>query len=105
MDESIWTEVRNCFDPSGEILNLLSGIRGSAPAVVIDAVVDTYQRMNSRRPGGDYVGGRKEYVVNRVAAHVGCAPEEIALTRNTTDGVTTVISGFPLKADLLRARS
>jgi selenocysteine lyase/cysteine desulfurase len=44
------------------------------------------------------VGSRKEDVRKQVAAHVGCAPDEIALTRNTTDGVTTVISGLPLKA-------
>lgn len=96
-DESLWATVRAAFSYNEEVLNLGSAVRGVAPTPVSHAVTDTYRRYNEYRPGGAYVSGWKEKAKHRLAAHVGCRPEEIALTRNTTDGVTTVLFGMNLK--------
>jgi isopenicillin-N epimerase len=98
-DEAFWAVVRDAFGGVvGPSVKLWTVVRGPSPCIVTDAVVDGYLRINQSQPGGNNYPGRKEEVRRRLAAHVGCAPDEIALTRNTTDGVTTVISGLPLRA-------
>jgi len=99
-DESLWAEVQKAFNYSPEVINLATVVRGVAPKVVSDAVIDTYTRVNEYRPGGNYFGlaERRETIRKRLAEHAGCAAEEIAVTRNTTDGVTTVIAGLKLNA-------
>jgi selenocysteine lyase/cysteine desulfurase len=97
-DEAFWTVVRDSYEGVRSSINLATVARGRAPRVVTDAVIDDYLRINQSREGGNNYIGRKEEVRRRVAAHVGCAPDEIALTRNTTDGVTTVVSGLPMRA-------
>jgi selenocysteine lyase/cysteine desulfurase len=98
-DEAFWAVVRDAFggvvSPS---VKLWTVVRGPSPRIVTDAVIDDYLRINESRPGGNNYRERKEEVRRRLAAHIGCAPAAIALTRNTTDGVTTVISGLPLRA-------
>ncbi|MCI0388879.1 MAG: aminotransferase class V-fold PLP-dependent enzyme [Acidobacteria bacterium] len=99
-DESLWAEVRKAYNYSPDVINMASVVRGVAPKVVSDAVIDTYTRVNEFRPGGNYnnVGERQATIRQRLAAHVRLATEEIATTRNTTDGVTTVIAGLKLQA-------
>ena len=80
------------------IRQAVDGRQGPSPRIVTDAVVEGYLRINESRRGGNNYPERKEEVRRRLAAHIGCEPEAIALTRNTTDGVTTVISGLPLRA-------
>jgi isopenicillin-N epimerase len=96
-DEAFWSVVRDAFEGVRSSINLWTVARGPSPRIVTDAVVDGYLRINQSRRGGNNYPGRREDVRRRVAAHVGCAPEEIALTRNTTDGVTTVVSGLPMR--------
>jgi isopenicillin-N epimerase len=96
-DEAFWSVVRDAFEGVRSSINLWTVARGPSPRVVTDAVIDGYLRMNQSRRGGNNYPERREEVRRRLAAHVGCAPEEVALTRNTTDGVTTVVSGLSLR--------
>jgi selenocysteine lyase/cysteine desulfurase len=95
-DESLWTEVQKSYNYNPEIINLSSVVRGVSPQMVTDAVTDTYTRINEFRVGGNYVRGKKEEMRKRLAEFVGCTSEELAMTRNTTDGVTTVAFGMKL---------
>ncbi len=97
-DETPWAEVRKAFNYSSEVINLSTVVRGVAPRIVSDAVIDTYTRVNEYRPGGNYsdIVERRRAIRNRLAERVGCEAEELAITRNTTDGVTTVIAGLKL---------
>lgn len=95
-DESLWTEVQKAYRYNEDIINLSSVVRGVSPELVTDAVTDTYLRINEFRAGGNYVRGKKEEMRKRLAEFVGCSAEELALTRNTTDGVTTVVFGLKL---------
>jgi isopenicillin-N epimerase len=99
-DELLWAEVQKAFNYNPEVINLATVVRGVAPKTVSDAVIDTYTRFNEYRPGGNYlnIGALRETIRKRLAERAGCVAEEIALTRNTTDGVTTVIAGLKLKA-------
>ena len=47
-------------------------------------------------PGGNLVPGRKDAIRKRLAAYINCPPEQLAITRNTTEGVNTVLSGWKL---------
>ena len=97
-DEAFWALVRDAFEGVRSSNFLGTVARGCSPCVVTDAVTDCYLLMNQTRRGGNNYPERKEEVQRRVALHVGCSPEEIALTRNTTDGITTVISAGGLSA-------
>jgi selenocysteine lyase/cysteine desulfurase len=99
-DETLWAEAQKAFNYNSEVINLASAVRGVAPRVVNDAVLDTYTRINEYRVGGNYfnLAEKKEMIRKGLALRVGCAAEEIAVTRNTTDGVTTVIAGLPMKS-------
>lgn len=96
-EESIWREVQKAYNYNEEYVNLASVVRGVSPKIVTDAVTDTYVRVNEFRSGGNYVRGIREEIRKRVATFVGCEPTELALTRNTTDGVTNVINGLKLE--------
>ena len=96
-DESLWAEVVKAFPADPEYVNLWSIGRGTCTRAVADAVAEIYRGLNAHFPGSNYVKAQKEPIRKRLASYVGCAPEELALTRNTTDGVTTVLLGFKLK--------
>jgi selenocysteine lyase/cysteine desulfurase len=99
-DEALWATVRQAYNYSAEVINMASVVRGVMPLLVSDAVTDTLTRVNEFRPGGNYerISERQATIRGRLAAHVGLTAEEIAVTRNTTDGVTTVIAGLKMQA-------
>lgn len=99
-NEALWVDVYKAFNYNSEVINLATVVRGVAPRVVSDAVIDTYTRVNEYRPGGNYsnIREKKEAIRKRIAYHAGCLPQELAITRNTTDGFTTVIAGLKLKS-------
>jgi selenocysteine lyase/cysteine desulfurase len=96
-DESLWETVTRAFDLEPGYTNLQTISRGVSPRSVIDAVVDTFRRDNDIRSGGNLVPGREDAIRKQLAAYVNCVPEELAITRNTTEGVTTVLCGWKLQ--------
>jgi selenocysteine lyase/cysteine desulfurase len=96
-DESLWAEVPKAFNLEPGYTNLQTVSRGVSPRVVTDAVVDTYRRDSENRPGGNFVPGKEEAVRKQLAAYVNCSPAELAMSRNTTEGVTTVLNGWKLE--------
>jgi isopenicillin-N epimerase len=97
-DGSLWAEVIKAFDLEPGYTNLGSIAYGVPPHIVTEAVVDTYRRDSERRVGGNLVPGRKEAIRKQLAAYVNCPPDQLAITRNTTEGVNTVLSGWKLEA-------
>jgi isopenicillin-N epimerase len=96
-DESLWVEVVKALPKDSESINLWSIARGVSARVVTDSLAGTYRQFEDHFPGSSYVKNQKEAIRNRLAKYVGCAPDEIALMRNTTDGVATVLFGFGLR--------
>lgn len=95
-DERYWALVREQFPLTRERAYLNTGGLGASPYVVIDAVV---ARMNELERISET--GHNEQLWSslkqKAAALLGCDAEEIAYTRNATEGINIVCNGLPLK--------
>jgi isopenicillin-N epimerase len=80
------------------IAYLNNGSYGSPPRPVFDALVD-YNRFLAQNPTRHLgeLDRRKEEVRRKLAVFVGCDPEELALTRNTTEGNSLAATGLELR--------
>ena len=97
-DEALWSEVKQAFTVSRSLINLDNGYTCPAPRVVTEAVV-RYIWEQEQGPYGLYVQQSRDKVstVKRSLARLfGSTPEEIAIVRNTTEALKTVLYGFPL---------
>ncbi len=98
-DESYWAKVRECFTPEpGHIwLNCFSF--NPAPLSVHDAFIRYEQSVNAwpqARRSTIFPPTKREALRARLARLINASPEEIALSRNTTEALATVIFGLPL---------
>ena len=98
-DEDFWNEVRQAYTISPSIANLNNGGVSPQPKVVQDAL-DRYNRFSNEGPA--YYMWRildqgREPLRERLAGLAGCSPEEIAINRNATEALDTVIFGLNLK--------
>lgn len=98
-DAEFWAQVRREFLVPDELAYLNSGTLGPMPKPVYYAVVDGYRalsadpgRENSRH--NEARGGLRA----KMAAFVNADPGEIALTRNTTEGMSFIANGLDLEA-------
>jgi selenocysteine lyase/cysteine desulfurase len=94
--EEFWRFVREQFPLSHERAYLNTGGLGPSPYVVIDAVKAKMDELEkSSETGRDDEIWRD--IKNSAAKLLGCEPEELAFTRNTTEGVNIVANGLPLR--------
>ncbi len=95
-DDRFWAFVREQFPLTHERAYLNTGGLGASPYQVIDAVkskMDELERTSET--------GYDEVLLNRIkssaGALLGCAPEELAFVRNTTEGINVVANGLPFQ--------
>lgn len=98
-DEDFWYYVQQSFTVSPSIINLNNGGVSSAPKTVQDAMKRYYDFSNE---APSYFMWRildqgRETLRNNLAKLAGCSNEEIAINRNSSEGLETVIFGLPLK--------
>lgn len=95
-DEKFWAFVREQFPLTHDRVYLNTGGLGASPYAVIDAVVS---RINELEKISET--GHSEQIwldiKQKAAALLGCDAEEIAYTRNATEGINIVCNGLPLK--------
>ena len=99
-DEDFWGWVRESYTMSPNIINLNNGGVSPQPKVVQDAL-ERYNRIANEGPSyymWNTLGDGRESVRMKLADMAGCSPEEIAINRNTTEAMNTVIFGLNLKA-------
>ena len=99
-DEAFWAEVRKQYLLDKRVVNLNNGAVGPQPISVQQSHISMYQHSNkapSHFMWGE-VDGKREQLRAELAALVGCATDEVAINRNTTEGLNTVIFGLNLKA-------
>ena len=99
-DEDFWGWVRESYTMSPNIINLNNGGVSPQPKVVQDAL-DRYNKIANEGPSyymWTTLGDGRESVRMKLADMAGCSPEEIAINRNTTEAMNTVIFGLNLKA-------
>ncbi len=99
-DEDFWSWVRENYTVATEILNLNNGGVSPQPRPVQE-VHEKYLRMCNSGPS--YYMWRildqgREPLRTKLADLAGCDPEEIAINRNTTEALNTIIFGLNLKA-------
>jgi selenocysteine lyase/cysteine desulfurase len=99
-DEAFWAGVRKQYLLDEKVVNLNNGAVGPQPTGVQQAHIKMYEQSN-KAPSyfmwGE-VDGKREPLRAELAALLGCDTEEVALNRNTTEGLNTVIFGLNLKA-------
>ena len=99
-DEDFWGWVKESFTVSSDILNLNNGGVSPQPKVVQDAHIRYYQLCNE---APSYYMWRtldmgREPLRQKLADLAGCSAEEIAINRNSTEGLSTIIFGLRLNA-------
>lgn len=99
-DEDFWSGIRRAFTIDANQINLNSGSVSPAPRVVQDAVANgmAITNMSPSLWVDEMLGPQRELVRQRLAAAAGCDPEELAVTRNTSEGMQIVQNGIELQA-------
>lgn len=99
-DEDFWGWVKESYTTSPNILNLNNGGVAPQPKVVQDAHIRYYQYCNEAPSYymWQILDQGREPLRERLARLCGCSPEEVAINRNSTEGLNTVIFGLNLKA-------
>ena len=98
-DEDYWSIIQQAYTVSATIINLNNGGVSPAPKVVQDAV-ESYNKLSNEGPS--YYMWRildqgREPLREKLAGVAGCDKEEIAVNRNATEALNTVIFGLDLK--------
>lgn len=98
-DEAFWVSVRRQFLMPADVTVLCAANLCPTPAPVIEALLSTTRDIDTD-PGAEnrrkWSAGREE-TRKILAAFLGAAPEEIVMTRNTSEGNNIVSSGLDLK--------
>ena len=88
-DESFWLEVQQAFTVDRSLINLNNGGVSPAPAIV-QAAMKRHLDYSNEAPVYTMwriLEPQREGVRQRLARDFGCDPEEIALTRNASEGL------------------
>ncbi|QNF32900.1 aminotransferase class V-fold PLP-dependent enzyme [Adhaeribacter swui] len=98
-DEDYWGFIQQAYSVSPNIINLNNGGVSPQPIVVQDAL-NQYNRMSNEAPS--YYMWRtldeaRESVRMKLADLGGCSPEEIAINRNASEALETIIFGINLQ--------
>ncbi len=99
-DEPFWALVRAKYRLTPDYINLENGYFSMQAEPVLDAFVGHVREVNYE--ASHYMRTRQfdDKLAARalLARMAGCAPEELIITRNTTESLDTVIAGLPWKA-------
>lgn len=98
-DEDYWSVIQQAYTVSPNIINLNNGGVSPSPRVVQEAV-ERYNKLSNEGPS--YFMWRildmgREPLRQKLALLAGCEAEEIAINRNATESLNTVIFGLDLK--------
>jgi selenocysteine lyase/cysteine desulfurase len=95
-----WDEIRAGYRLNPAYINLENGYYCIMPQPILDASTEHAREINFHgshylrtRQSDDKVTARKQ-----LAEFAGCSPQEVIITRNTTESLDTVISGLDWKA-------
>jgi isopenicillin-N epimerase len=99
-DEDYWSEIRNAFSIDRNIINLNNGHVSPSPRTVQDVLRRQieYSDMGPYHTLINVLEKQIEMVRRRLAAAAGCDPEEMAITRNSSESLENAQYGVDLKA-------
>jgi selenocysteine lyase/cysteine desulfurase len=98
-DGAYWEAIKQYYVFEDGLIMMNNGTVGPVPRPVFNTAVD-YLRMQMTAPCDCYLylPTRLDEVRAKVAKFVGAPPEEIAILRNTTEGINFVANGLDMKA-------
>ena len=98
-DEAFWAQVRTGYRLKPDYINLENGFYCFLPEQILENYLHHVREVNYQ--GSYYMRtvqwDNKRAVAAQLAELVGCSPEEMMITRNTTESLDTIIGGFPWK--------
>ncbi len=98
-DADFWAKVRGEFLLDSHVAYLNNGTLGPTPKPVLYTLIERYQRLASDTgPENTRLSQLAEDVRKKAAAFIGADLDEVALTRNTTEGMNFIASGLDMKA-------
>jgi len=99
-DEDFWREIQSAFTLDRNIINLNNGGVSPSPRVVQESMRRSLEFSNiaPARTMWAVLEPEVEIVRQRLAADFGCDPEEMAITRNASEGLEICQFGLDLKA-------
>jgi selenocysteine lyase/cysteine desulfurase len=99
-DEAFWAALRKKFKLTSDYINLENGFYCFQPEPVLEAFIDHVRALNFE--ASYYLRTRRDpdklRIRTRLAGLAGVSPDELIVTRNTTESLDTVIAGFDWKA-------
>ena len=99
-DEAFWARIRGQYLLTPDYINLENGYYLMQSQPVLEAFIGRVRDVN--RQASRYMRTRqfddKAAVRDRLAAMAGVPPQELIITRNTTESLDVVIGGFPWQA-------
>src|SRR6185312_909133 len=98
-DDEFWSGIRSGYRLKPDYINLENGYYGIQPTEILDAFIQHVRDVNYE---GAYFRStvqfdRKRAVADRLAALAGCDRGDVIITRNTTESLDMIISGYPWK--------
>ena len=96
MVEDFWLSIRNQYLLKPDYINLENGYYNFLPQPILDKYIEHIKMVNYQ---GSYSmrtvqWDNKDKVAARLAKLGGCSAEEMIITRNTTESIDLVVSGF-----------
>jgi len=98
-DETFWYQIKQAYTVSPNIMNLNNGGVCPQPRVVQEAV-ERYNRLSNEAPSyymWRILDSGREPLRQQLADLAGCDAEEIAINRNSSEALETVIFGLQLE--------
>ncbi len=98
-EDELWKTVRSHYTLKDEYVNLESGYYNIIPNPILEHFINHVKHVNIE--GSFYMRNdlnkNKDRVTSELANIVGSSTDQIAITRNATESLDLVISGFPWK--------
>ena len=99
-DEDFWGVIQRSYSVSANIINLNNGGVSPAP-IVVQQAVERYNQLTNQGPSyymWHILDQGREPLREKLALLAGTLPDEIAVNRNATEALNTIIFGLPLKS-------
>jgi len=95
-DDDFWTALRDGYTLNPDWINLENGYYCIQPRATLEKFLTHVRDVN--REGAHYMRTvqfeNKQRVAKKLADVAGCSPQELVITRNTTESLDLVIAGF-----------
>ena len=99
-DEEFWASIRKGYKLKPAFINLENGYYNFLPEQTLEKFIDHVREINFQ--GSYYMRtvqfDNKKSMAAKLAAVAGCSPDELIITRNTTESLDMIIGGFDWKS-------